>query len=117
MIMNIEIFREYCLGKPGTSEHLPFDDRTLVFKVGGKMFALCDLEEFTGANLKCDAEWAVELREQYEGITPGYHMNKKHWNTIAANSDVEMKFFLKLIDHSYELVKSGLPKREREKLS
>lgn len=117
MIMDIEAFREYCLAKPGTSEHLPFDDRTLVFKVGGKMFALCDLEDFTSANLKCDAEWATELREQYAGITPGYHMNKKHWNTVSAKSDVDGKLFLKLIDHSYDLVKSGLPKREREKLS
>ncbi len=115
--MNIEIFREYCLSKPGASEHLPFDNRTLVFKVGGKMFALCDLEEFTGANLKCDTERAVELREQYNGITPGYHMSKKHWNTVAAESDVDMTLFFKLIDHSYDLVKLGLPKREREKLS
>jgi predicted DNA-binding protein (MmcQ/YjbR family) len=114
--MNVETFREYCLKKPGVSEHLPFDERTLVFKVGGKMFALCDIERFTGANLKCDPEWAVELREQYEGITPGYHMNKKHWNTVAAASDVDQAMFIRLIDHSYELIKSSLPKKEREKL-
>jgi len=80
--MDIQTFREYCLQKSGVTEHLPFDNRTLVFKVGGKMFALCDLEECDGANLKCDPEWAVELREEHNGITGGYHMNKKHWNTV-----------------------------------
>jgi len=115
--MNAELFREYCLKKPGSSEHLPFDDKTLVFKVGGKMFALCDLEDFTGANLKCDPERAVDLREQYDAITSGYHMNKKHWNTVSAWSDVDDDLFCRLIDHSYELVKASLPKKEREKLS
>ena len=114
--MDVITFREYCLRKKGVSEHLPFDDRTLVFKVGGKMFALCDIEAFEGANLKCDPERAVELREQYNGITGGYHMNKKHWNTVAAASDVPDTLFVQLIDHSYELVKSSLPKKEREKL-
>ncbi len=114
--MDVITFREYCLRKKGVSEHLPFDDRTLVFKVGGKMFALCDIESFEGANLKCDPERAVELREQYNGITGGYHMNKKHWNTVAAASDVPDTLFVQLIDHSYELVKSSLPKKEREKL-
>ena len=80
------------------------------------MFALCDIEDFEGANLKCEPECAVELREQYEGITPGYHMNKKHWNTVAASSDVDHALFIRLIDHSYELIKSSLPKKEREKL-
>lgn len=114
--MDVITFREYCLRKKGVSEHLPFDDRTLVFKVGGKMFALCDIESFEGANLKCDPERAVELREQYNGITGGYHMSKKHWNTVAAASDVPDALFIQLIDHSYELVKSSLPKKEREKL-
>jgi predicted DNA-binding protein (MmcQ/YjbR family) len=114
--MDVITFREYCLCKKGVSEHLPFDDRTLVFKVGGKMFALCDIESFEGANLKCDPERAVELREQYNGITGGYHMSKKHWNTVEAASDVPDALFIQLIDHSYELVKSSLPKKEREKL-
>jgi predicted DNA-binding protein (MmcQ/YjbR family) len=114
--MDIQTFREYCLQKSGVTEHLPFDNRTLVFKVGGKMFALCDLEEFDGANLKCDPEWAVELREQHNGITGGYHMNKKHWNTVSALGDVNDGLFFRLIDHSYDLVKLSLPKREREKL-
>ena len=114
--MDIETFRLYCLAKPGASEHLPFDDRTLVFKVGGKMFAVCDLEEFNSANLKCDPERAVELREQYDAVMPGYHMNKTHWNTVKVDGDVNGRMLQELIDHSYELIVSSLPKREREKL-
>jgi predicted DNA-binding protein (MmcQ/YjbR family) len=114
--MDIETFRLFCLAKPGVTEHLPFDDRTLVFKVGGKMFALCDLEEFNSANLKCDPERAVELREQYDAVTPGYHMNKTHWNTVKVDGDVNGRMLQELIDHSYELIVSSLPKREREKL-
>ena len=114
--MDIETFRLYCLAKPGVSEHLPFDDRTLVFKVGGKMFALCDLESFDSVNLKCDPERAVELREQYDAVTPGYHMNKTHWNTVKVDGDVNGRMLQELIDHSYELIVSSLPKREREKL-
>jgi predicted DNA-binding protein (MmcQ/YjbR family) len=114
--MDIETFRLYCLAKPGVTEHLPFDDRTLVFKVGGKMFALCDLEEFNSANLKCDPERAVELREQFDAVTPGYHMNKTHWNTVKVDGDVNGRMLQELIDHSYELIVSSLPKREREKL-
>ena len=114
--MDIETFRLYCLAKPGVTDHLPFDDRTLVFKVGGKMFALCDLEEFNSANLKCDPERAVELREQYDAVTPGYHMNKTHWNTVKVDGDVNGRMLQELIDHSYELIVSSLPKREREKL-
>jgi predicted DNA-binding protein (MmcQ/YjbR family) len=114
--MDIETFRSYCLSKSGASEHLPFDDRTLVFKVGGKIFALCDIENFEGANLKCDPERAVELRERYHAVIPGYHMNKTHWNTVKAGGDVDFNLFKELIDHSYALVVSSLPKREREKL-
>lgn len=114
--MDIETFRLYCLAKPGVTEHLPFDDRTLVFKVGGKMFALCDLEEFNSVNLKCDPERAVELREQYDAVSPGYHMNKTHWNTVKVDGDVNGRMLQELIDHSYELIVSSLPKREREKL-
>ncbi len=114
--MDIETFRLYCLAKPGVSEDLPFDNRTLVFKVGGKMFALCDVEEFDGVNLKCDPERAVELREQYDAVTPGYHMNKTHWNTVKVDGDVNGRMLQELIDHSYELIVSSLPKREREKL-
>lgn len=80
------------------------------------MFALCDLEEFDGVNLKCDPERAVELREQYNAVIPGYHMNKTHWNTVKVGDDVGGRLFLELIDHSYELIVSSLPKKEREKL-
>jgi predicted DNA-binding protein (MmcQ/YjbR family) len=115
--MDIEQFRMYCLAKPGVTESFPFDQRTLVFKVGGKMFALCDIESYDGVNLKCDPERAVELREQFFGIQPGYHMSKKHWNTITPASDVPMSLWTELIDHSYALVLSGLPKAIRVKLS
>jgi predicted DNA-binding protein (MmcQ/YjbR family) len=115
--MDIISFREYCLAKPGTTEHFPFDDVTLVFKVGGKMYALCDVDQFTSVNLKCDPEKATELREQYTGIIPGYHMNKKHWNTVDAQGSVPEKLFRKLIDESYLLVVSSLPKKDREKLA
>lgn len=115
-VMNIETYREYCLQKPGTSEHFPFDNVTLVFKVGGKMFALADVDEFTSINLKCDPEEAVQLREQHDGITAGYHMSKKHWNTVMMDGSVPFPLVRKMIDNSYQLVCSTLPKKEREKL-
>ena len=117
--MNIEQIRDYCLGKPGTTECFPFDETTLVFKVGtadkNKMYALCSLERLPqGINLKCDPERAIELREEYQEITPGYHMSKKHWNTIMLKSDLTTKLFMELIDHSYELVFNSLPKKTRD---
>lgn len=112
--MNIEEFRLYCLAKPGTSEDLPFDENTLVFKVAGKMFALTDIVLFDGVNLKCDPERAIDLRERYQGIQPGYHMSKVHWNTVKINSDVSDKFLFELVDHSYDLVVSKLTKKERK---
>ncbi len=114
--MDIETYREYCLKKSGTSEAFPFDNETLVFKVGGKMFALTNVEQFVSINLKCDPEEAVELREQYDGILPGYHMSKKHWNTVMMDGSVPIKLVRKMIDNSYLLVASTLPKKEREKL-
>lgn len=115
--MNIQDFREYCISKPGVTEEFPFDQNTLVFKVAGKMFALCDVEEFTGFNAKCDPEYAMELRDQYSGITPGYHMSKKHWNTIATDGSVPVALMKKLVDHSYALVVAALPKKERQALT
>lgn len=115
--MNIEEYRDYCLVKPAVTEHFPFDNRTLVFKVGGKMFALCDVDEFEGINLKCDPDYAVELREQYEGINPGYHMSKVHWNTVSIDADVPDALIKKLIDVSYELVLQSLTKKQRELIS
>jgi predicted DNA-binding protein (MmcQ/YjbR family) len=112
--MNIESFREYCLSKPGTTESFPFDEQTLVFKVINKMFALTGLERVPFAvNLKCDPERAIELRGEYDDIQPGYHMSKKHWNTINCEGEVSEKFIKELIDHSYDLVWNSLPKKVR----
>ena len=114
--MNIQDFYEICLSKKGVTEHFPFDEDTLVFKVGGKMFALSSLkgwEEGTpSVNLKCDPERALELRTEYEGIKPGYHMSKKHWNTVTINnSDVAPRLLKELISHSYDLVFKSLTKK------
>jgi predicted DNA-binding protein (MmcQ/YjbR family) len=114
--MTITFFREYCLSKPGTSEDTPFDENTLCFKVGGKIFAIIDIELFESVNLKCDPERAVELREHYSGIVPGYHMNKKHWNTVKFDGSVSDKMILELVDHSYELVLESLPKKTKESI-
>ena len=115
--MNIEQIREYCLSKPSAEESLPFDEDTLVFKVGGKMFALLSLENGSSVNLKCQPEKAVELRERYSEIVPGYHMNKKHWNTVIYNGSLPDSLIRALIDHSYELVVAKLPKKLREELA
>jgi predicted DNA-binding protein (MmcQ/YjbR family) len=115
--MDIETFREYCISKKGVTEEFPFDNQTLAFKVGSKIFALTDVENFRSVNLKCDPERAIELREAYPGIIPGYHMNKKHWNTVAMDQNIPQKLKKELIDHSYELVFASLPKKEREKLA
>ena len=115
--MNVEEFRIYCLSKPRVTEEFPFDENTLVFKVAGKMFALTGLDdpEFR-VNLKCDPDRSVILREQYESIRPGWHMNKKHWNTVHVDGSFADKFFIELIDHSYDLVVQGLPKKFRDQL-
>lgn len=112
--MDIEQLRNYCLGKGQVTEGLPFDEETLVMKVGGKMFALFNIEHFESVNLKCDPDRAVELRSQYNDILPGYHMNKKHWNTVMINRGVPDQLIYKLVDLSYDLVYKGLPKRLRE---
>ena len=114
--MNIEEYREYCISKPGVSEGFPFDQNTLVFKVMGKMFALTNVEQFRSINLKCDPDYAIELREQYEGIKAGYHMSKKHWNTCDTQNDIPDEVLKKMIDDSYELVASKLTKAAKEEL-
>lgn len=114
--MNIEEFRTYCLQKVATSESLPFDQNTLVFKVHNKMFALTDIESFASINLKCDPEYAIELREQYPGIQPGYHMNKTHWNTVTTDGSVPDSLLIELIDHSYDLVVRGTRRKVRDSL-
>ena len=112
--MNIETFTEHCLSKKGVSESFPFGGDTLVFKVVGKMFALTGLETIpAAANLKCDPEWAITLREGYEDIQPGYHMNKAHWNTVQLEGSLEDSLIKKLIDHSYDLVVQSLPKKDK----
>ncbi len=106
----------YCLSKAGAVEDTPFDQDTLVFKVSGKMFALCSLRDFKSTNLKCDPERAQELRASYLAVEGGFHMNKKHWNTIYFDQDMSDSEILKWVDHSYELVVLSLPKKIREKL-
>ena len=106
--MNIEYFRNYCIAKKGVTEEFPFGEETLVYKVMGKMFALADIDLFESINLKCDPERAIELREENPGIIPGYHMNKKHWNTVRMDGSVADTLVEELIDHSYELVVSKL---------
>lgn len=115
--MNIEEYREYCLGKKGVTEEFPFDENTLVFKVMGKMFALTDVEGFVSINLKCDPEKAIELREQYSGVSPGWHMSKKHWNTVETSGIVEDQLIYQWIDDSYDLVVKGLTKKLKEELA
>jgi len=102
--MNIENLRDYCLSKKDVEECFPFDEETLVFKVRGRIFLLASLDGDLSVNLKCDPALAVELREKYPAVQPGYHMNKKHWNTVAADGSVPDKNFFSWIDHSYELV-------------
>ncbi len=110
--MNIEDFRNYCISKKGVTEEFPFDAKTLVFKVMGKMFALSGLERVPSqANLKCDPERAIALREEHDGsITAGYHMSKVHWNTMVLEQ-LPPKLILELIDHSYDLVVSKFTKK------
>ena len=112
--MDLAQFREYCLSKPRATEGTTFGPDVLVFKVGGKMFALAAVDEVpTTANLKCDPDLALELRDRYEQVTPGYHMNKKHWNTVEIESGIPDAELRKMIDHSYELVVKSLPKAAR----
>ncbi len=116
--MKIDTFRDYCLRKKGVTEGLPFGPDNLVFKVMGKMFAIVSLDEVPlRANLKCDPERALELREEYDGnILPGYHMNKEHWNTLVMDGRLDHQLIFELIDHSYELVVESLTKKLKKEL-
>lgn len=111
--MDIEAYRNYCLTKVGVTEEFPFDNNTLVFKVLGKMFALTNVANFTSINLKCDPEEAIELRETYDAVQPGYHMNKKHWNTVFINGTLPDKLVFSWIDKSYLLVTLSLSKSQK----
>ena len=120
--MHIEQLRDFCMAKKGVTEHFPFDDVTLVFKVMNKMFALVGLNHWEKGeqkiNLKCNPEKALELRAEYEGIYPGFHMNKKHWNTVKINTaDVSDALVFELINHSYDLVVQGLTKKAKTELA
>lgn len=114
--MHIEAFREACLSLKGTEEGFPFDKDTLVFKVMGKMFALISLSEPDWCNLKCDPEYALELRARYDAITPGYHMNKQHWNSVDLKAGLPEKLIIDLIRHSYGCVVKKLPRKQQETL-
>lgn len=112
----MEELREYCLRKAGVEEGFPFGEGVLVFKVGGKMFLAANLSEGNTFNAKCDPERAVELRERHEEVQPGYHMNKRHWNTVQMDGALRGKEIREMIDHSYEIVVAGLPKKVRAEL-
>ena len=112
--MNIEDFRNYCLAKPNVIEDFPFDETTLVFKVCGKIFALTDLEGEFSINLKCEPEKALALREQYSCVLPGYHMNKRHWNTVIVDGRIDDTTLTEMIDDSYNLVVASLTLKIRK---
>ncbi len=116
--MDFRALRDYCTARPGVTEEFPFGETTLVFKVMGKMFALTDVKALPlTVNLKCDPDLAVELRERYPAVRPGYHMNKTHWNTVELDGSLSVEEVKKMIDHSYELVVGGLPKRAQAALN
>ena len=114
--MNIEDYRDYCIKKPGVTEGFPFNNTTLVFKVMNKLFAFTGVEDFVSINMKCYPELAIELREQFYSVKPGYHMNKKHWNTVENEGDVSYKKIFELTYLSYDLVVKGLTKKLKDEL-
>ena len=114
--MTLDHFREYCLSLKGTTEELPFDENTLVFKVLGKMFAFCNMTTFEFTNLKCDPEKAITLREEYTEVTPAWHMNKKHWNSVSFIEDLSDHQIEQWVKDSYTLVIKNMPKKLREQL-
>lgn len=115
--MNIEELREYCLQKPGVTEGLPFGEDTLVFKVGEKLFLLTSISTGNRFNVKCDPELAIELRERFTEVQPGYHMNKKLWNTVYLDGVLSKKQLLEMVDHSYDQVFKGLPKKLQQEIT
>ena len=114
--MNLEEIRDHCLAKPGVSEGLPFGEDTLVFKVGEKLFLLASISSGTQFNVKCDPELSMELRDHHPDVQPGYHMNKKHWNTVHTNGSLSRRQLIDMIDHSYDLVFKSLPKQLQEQI-
>ncbi len=114
--MDVEFIWNYCLSKNGVEETFPFNPSTLVFKIGGRIFALFDIDNFTGINLKCDPERSINLRESHSGIIPAFHMNKKHWNTVSCDGSIPDKLILEWTNDSYNLVLNSLPIRVRKEL-
>ena len=114
--MHIESLREYCLQQPGAEETMPFGDDTLVFKVGGKIFLLVSLNKANSFNVKCNPDLAIDLRERYNEVQPGFHMNKTHWNTVFIDGNLTEKQLQEMIDHSYELIVKSLPKKAQQDL-
>lgn len=114
--MNLEGFRSHCLSKKGVTEEFPFGEDVMVMKVMGKMFALAGIEGFDRISIKCDPEVAVELRERYPAVLPGYHLNKKHWNTVLLDGTVPDKLVKTWMDNSYDLVVKTLPKQLKSEL-
>ncbi|MGL5681972.1 MAG: MmcQ/YjbR family DNA-binding protein [Marinifilaceae bacterium] len=114
--MNIEELREFCLSFKGATECMPFDEETLVFKVGNKMFLLTTLYPFETVLVKCNPEKAQELRLEYNAVVPAYHMNKRHWNGINLESDASDQLIKEWITDSYNLVVAGLSKKIKESL-
>jgi predicted DNA-binding protein (MmcQ/YjbR family) len=114
--MEFEAFRNFCLQKKGVTEEFPFDEKTVAFKVLGKVFAYSDIENFDEMVLKCDPDKALELRASYPSILPGYHSNKKHWNSVLIDGSLSEKFIFELISHSYDEVVKKLPKKLQAKL-
>lgn len=115
--MELEEIRQHCLLKPGVTEDFPFDESVLAFRVMGKIFLLTNIDAFPQSfNVKCEPELALELRDQYDAVQPGYHMNKKHWNTIMLDGTVQDTLLIDWIDHSYERVAAGLTRAQRDQL-
>jgi len=114
--MNVEEYRDYCLSFPCTSESFPFNETTLVFKVLDKMFCLADIESYSGVNVKCDPEKAIELREEFFGVTAAFHMSKTHWNTVSVDGSISDKLIKEWIKDSYELVISKMTKKKQAEI-
>ena len=117
-MLTLEQLTDFCMDFPGTNQDFPFDTKTMVFKVSGKMFTLINVEQWMQGieriNVKCTPTYALQLREEYESIVPGYHMNKKHWNTLILHEgELSKELVFQLIDGSYNLVIQGLSKKER----
>lgn len=114
--MNIEELRAFCLSFSGAEENFPFDDKTLIFAVKGKMFCGTNIADYQFINLKCDPEEAIELRERYSEVSEGYYMNKKHWNSVKINGKIPEKLLKEWITNSYHLVVATLPKKTQKEL-